>query len=459
MEEIRDRWLAAIERHRHHPTAPANDRIWAPELEACSRDELRAIQSDKLVHAVAYMAARAPMYARKLAAAGIDPRDIRGVEDLTALPVVTKHDMSASVQDAPPWGEYTAVDDARWASDGWQVFQTSGTTAASRPFRYTQLDRELWAWADARAVYAMGVRRGRDVGMMLFGYGPHVAMWGLHHALLLMGVPQLAAGGLDTRTRARAIERMGPTVLGCTPSYALHLASVMHDMGIDPAATAVRIIVAMGEPTPPASAARIRELWGAEVHQFYGCTEAAPSCGGYTCAAGNLHFLEDTHILETLDPDTWQPVPDGQPGVSVVTNLISEASPQIRFVVGDYTTLSYEPCACGRTHVICQGGFSGRADDMLNIRGVTLFPSAIEQIIRSFDELGEEFKVVVEQRDDLDELTLVVEARDPAQEDALRDRLAGAFRAELELRPGIEFLPYGTLPKTEFKANRVEDRR
>jgi len=459
MDESRDRWLAAIERHRHHPGAPADDRAWEPELEICSREALRAVQSDKLPLAVAYMAAHSPMYARKLDAAGIATQDIRGIDDLRLLPPVTKDEMGESVSSAPPWGDYTAIDDARWASDGWQVFQTSGTTAASRPFRYTQLDRNLWAWADARAAHAMGVRRGRDVGMMLFGYGPHVAMWGLHHALLLMGVPQLAAGGLDTRTRARTIERMGPTVLGSTPSYALHLASAMQDMGIDPAASAVRIIVAMGEPIPPASAKRIRQLWGAEVHQFYGCTEVSPSGGGYTCEAGSLHFLEDTDILETLDPETWQPVAEGQRGVSVVTNLMSDASPQIRFVVGDYTTLSDEGCDCGRTQVVCQGGFTGRADDMLNIRGVTLFPSAIEQVIRSFPELGEEFKIVVDRRSDLDELTLVVEARDGGHEAVLRDRLIGAFRAALELRPTVDFLPYGTLPKTEFKAKRVEDRR
>jgi phenylacetate-CoA ligase len=214
---------------------------------------------------------------------------------------------------------------------------------------------------------------------------------------------------MDTRTRAATIERMSPTVLGCTPSYALHLGHAMSEMGIDPALTAVRILIVMGEPTPPSTRQRIQELWQAEIHQFYGCTEAAPSCGGYTCEAGNLHFLEDTHVLETLDPETWQPVPAGQPGVSVVTNLMSEASPQIRFVVGDYTTLSYDGCECGRTHVVCVGGFSGRVDDMLNIRGVTLFPSAVEDVIRSIPALGEEFKIVVSSNGTLDELTLVVD--------------------------------------------------
>jgi phenylacetate-CoA ligase len=460
MEETRERWLASIERNQRNLTTPGDERYWSPELDTVGRERLWEIQSDKLPAAVAYMAANSAMYARKLADAGVEPGDVSSIDDLKLLPVVTKEDMSRSVAENPPWGDYTAVDDQLWKRSGWQLFQTSGTTAAPRAFRYTQRDRQLWAWTNARAVYAMGIRSGRDVGMMLFGYGPHVAMWGLHHALLLMAVPQLPVGGMDTRARAAMIDRLAPTVLGCTPSYALHLGAVMTDMGIDPAHTAVRILVVMGEPTPPSTRRRIEELWGAEVHQFYGCTEVAPSCGGYTCEAGSLHFLEDTHVLETLDPDTWEEVPDGQPGISVVTNLMSEASPQLRFVVGDYTTLSYDGCECGRTHVVCVGGFSGRADDMLNIRGVTLFPSAVEDVVRSIPELGEEFKIVVSSSGTLDELTLVVEHRDTSVDSAsVLVRLETSFRAQLELRPRIETLPYGTLPKTEFKAKRVEDQR
>lgn len=456
----RKKWFDAIERNRTDWLAPGSDRYWAPSLDGVSRDELHSIHSDKLPHAVAYMASYSPMYAQKLTDAGIAPQDIRSVDDLSILPVVTKWDMSASIQHDNPWGAFTAIDNERWLTDGWQVFSTSGTTAEPRSFRYTQYDRELWAWANARALYAMGVRRGRDVGMMLFGYGPHVAMWGMHHGMLLMGVPQLAAGGLDTRTRVLAIERQKPTVLSCTPSYALHLSAVMQEMGIDPADTSVRILVAAGEPVPEASQKRIEKIWDAQVHQFYGCTEVAPSCGGYTCEAGAMHFLEDTHKVETLDPETHKPVEPGERGISVVTNLMSEASPQIRFEVGDYTTLSHEPCPCGRTHVVCEGGFAGRADDMLNIRGITLFPSSVESVVRGLPGLGEEFKIVLSRRGELDEITVVVERQDTSISNAdLAEAVGSAFRARLELRASVDVLEYGTLPKTMFKAKRVEDRR
>jgi phenylacetate-CoA ligase len=455
------RWLAALDDWRRQPDGPANERHWAPELEAVSRDELRSIQSAKLPPAVAYMYERCPLFRANCERRGIEPGDVRGVEDLTSLPITTKSDMSRSREETPPWGGYTAVDDDLWRERGWQLFQTSGTTGAPRAFRYTQVDREQWAWTDARAMHAMGIRGGRDVGMMCFGYGPHVAMWGVHHAMILMGVANVSGGGLDTRARAAAIDRYRPTFIAATPSYALYLAATMQDLGLDPAASSVERVMCGGEPLPPSTQERIGEAWGARVHQFYGCTEVAPSCGGYTCPSA-MHFMEDTHILETVDPDTLEPVAEGERGLSVVTNLCSEASPQIRFLVGDYTTLDHDGCECGRSHVRALGGFAGRADDMLNVRGVTLFPSAIEQVIRAFPELGEEFQIVIESKGSMDELTVVAEPLDrvpEAEHERLAGRLEGAFRAELELRPGIELKPYGTLPKTEFKARRVRDLR
>jgi phenylacetate-CoA ligase len=459
--EIRKNWINTILKWKLNPDQPATDTIWSPELEASSRDRLREIQSEKLVHAVRYMYEFSSFYRKKLDEEGIKPEDIKSIDDLPKLPIIFKDEMSADIKANPPFGTYTAVDDQMWKETGWQLFNTSGTTAEPRAFRYTQFDREMWSWTDARALYSMGIRSGKDVAMLMFGYGPHVAMWGMHYALNKMNVPIIPAGGMDTRTRAYAISRFHPTVIAATPSYALYLGNTLQEMGMDPAYSSVRIIICLGEPIPPATAKRIQDMWHAEIHQFYGCTEAAPSCGGYTCPYG-VHFMEDTHIIETVDPDTLKPVPEGKPGVSVVTNLCSEGSPQIRFMVGDFTTLSYEPCQCGRTHVRAVGGFSGRADDMLNIRGVTLFPSAIEEVVRGFDELGDEFQIVLS-RDErgLDEFTVIVEVKNNVNisEEELNHKLESAIRARCELRPKIQIESYGTLPKTEFKAKRVKDLR
>jgi phenylacetate-CoA ligase len=287
-------------------------------------------------------------------------------------------------------------------------------------------------------------------------------MWGVHYGLNLMGIP-IVPGGVDTNARCGLIDRYGVTLLAATPSYLLFLANTMREHGLDPAASTVRRVITGGEPVPQTTQDRIAEAWGCEVHQFYGCTEAAPSAGGYTCGAGPwIHCMEDTHVLETVDPETLQPVPDGERGLSVITNLFSDASPQLRFLVGDYTTLTHEPCPCGRTHVRALDGFSGRADDMLNVRGVTLFPSAVEHVVRGREELGDEFQIVLTSRDGLDELELVVEAQASVAAgdyEPLAQRVADVFRARLELRPSVTVVAPDTLPKTEFKAKRVRDER
>ncbi len=319
-------------------------------------------------------------------------------------------------------------------------------------------------------MWAMGFRPGRDAAMLAFGYGPHVWLWGVHYALNLMRIPIVTAGGLDTRIRARFIDQYKPTILACTPSYALYFASVMREMGIDPQATSVRVLFCAGEPgfSVPATRRRLEQEWGADLHEFYGCTEAAPAAGGYTCteAVGQkdgpvaTHLMADTHIWETVAPDTLQPVQRGQRGLSVVTNLFSEASPQLRFLVGDFTTLDGRLCACGRTHGRAAGGFLGRADDMLNIRGVTLFPTAIEDAVRRISELAEEFRIVVSSERDMDVLTVTVEPRPevaPGRYQILRNLVQTEIVSRCEVRPNIDVVSPGTLPKTEFKARRVQD--
>jgi phenylacetate-CoA ligase len=216
--------------------------------------------------------------------------------------------------------------------------------------------------------------------------------------------------------------------------------------------------------------ARLEATWGAELHEFYGCTEAAPTAGAHSCAQvsaakdeqPSLHMIDDTHVWEVVDPATMEPVPDGQPGLSVVTNLCSEASPQLRFLVGDLTTLTREPCRCGRTSTRALGGFLGRADDMLNVRGVTLFPSAVEDAVRRVPEIGDEFEIVLSTERDLDVLTVRVECRQGvqgAEHDVIAKRVETEVVSRCELRPVVEVLAHGVLPRTQQKARRVKDQR
>src|SRR5216684_3731143 len=223
MDEIRAQWLQAVTRYVRNPDRPHNERCWASGLDDASRDEVCEIQSDKLRVAVRFAYHSIPFYRRKFDRIGLDPRQIRSIDDLALIPITTKYEMADDVAQHPPWGTYTSIDDQAWLERGWQIFSTSGTTGHSRPFRYTYFDRQIWAWNDARALWAMGFRPGRDVALIAFGYGPHVWLWGVHYAFNLMGIPIVTAGGLDSSARARCIERYKPTILACTPSYALYL--------------------------------------------------------------------------------------------------------------------------------------------------------------------------------------------------------------------------------------------
>jgi phenylacetate-CoA ligase len=467
-EATRRTWLEVIERFRHDPDVPSTPLYWSPSLDCASREELRAIQDAKLAAAVPFLYENSAFYRRRFDRLGLLPTDIRSVDDLAKWPVVDKAEMVADALEHPPYGTYTTMSEAVWAERGWMMFASSGSTGAPRVFRYTQIDRELWAWANARALHAMGFKKGDSV-FMITGYGPHVWAWGVQYALAKMGLPTIPGGGMDARARANIVLRFQPTVLLCTPSYALHLARVMQEMGADPRATSVRLLFLAGEPgmSIAATRERIQELWDARMVEFYGCTEAAPSAGGYSCPAAQAadgsvatHLLEDAQVWETVDAVERRALPPGERGLTVCTNLNSESSPQLRFLVGDYTTLDTARCACGRTHVRAIGSFAGRADDLINLRGIKMFPVQIEEAVRSIAGTGDEYEIALATDGaGLDVMTVRVEHPDFAAADRLEALIAGEIRTRCEVRVDVEVLRPGTLPKTEFKAARVKDRR
>ncbi len=462
-------WLETIERFRFDPDVPASDRYWSPRLDGASRDEIRTIQEAKLRALLPFLYENSPFYRRRFDRLGLLPTDISGLDDLAAKwPVVDKQEMSEDARDHPPYGTYTTMTDAVWAERGWMMFSTSGTTGVPRVFRYSQIDRELWAWANARALHAMEFRKG-DTVFMITGYGPHVWAWGVQAGLAKMGLPVIPGGGMDARARANIVLRFKPSILLCTPSYALHLGRVMQEMGADPRAGGVRQLFIAGEPGMgvPATRERIQDLWGARLVEFYGCTEAAPSAGGFSCPASQgqdrsvaTHLLEDVQIWEVVDAADHRALPDGARGLTVCTSINSEASPQLRFLVGDYAVLDRRPCACGRSHARAVGSFAGRADDLINLRGVKMFPVQVEEAVRSIGGTGDEFEILLASDDaGMDVMTVRVEHTDFAAGEPLSRRIAGEIRSRCEVRVDVEVLRPGTLPKTEFKAKRVKDTR
>ena len=264
--------------------------------------------------------------------------------------------------------------------------------------------------------------------------------------------------------RARMVDRFKPTVICGTTSYALHLGRVMEEIGLDPAESSVRLMLVGGEPGTGVKNTRdrLQGLWGATMAEFYGCTEASPHCGGYSCPASeasdgtiSTHLMEDIQIWELVDPDTNEIVKEGERGLTVCTNLNSESSPQLRFLVGDYTTFNKERCDCGRTHVRAVGSFSGRADDLINLRGIKMYPVQIEEAVRSVPGIGDEYEVVLSTNaEGLDIMSVRVE-----HEMDVGAAVQDAVRTSCEIRSDVEILAPGTLPKTEFKAKRVRDER
>ena len=472
--DSRERWLAVLHKFSRGLAEPATRKYWAPQFETASRSRIRDIQEEKLRAMLPYLYEHSAFYRDKFRAAKLRPSDIRSLDDLARFPITTKNEMADDVVAHPPWGTYTPIDERTWQAHGWMVFSTSGTTTTPRSFRYTAIDREIWASTSARALYAMGVRAG-DTALTCTNYNPHVFFWSTHYALNLMRVAVIP-GGVQTERRVQMIALYQPNLLIATPSYALHLANAMRVAGLDPAASSIRKVICGGEPASgiPSTRRRIEQTWNAEFHDVFGCTEAVPAGWAFTCREGlrsvgfqpasevSTHVQEDLQIWETVDPVTMEPVAEGSAGLTVVTNLNSEGSPQLRFMVGDFATLDYSRCVCGRTLARARGGFAGRADDMLNVRGQKVFPSVIEEVVRGFEVLADEFQIVLETEGVMDTFTIVAETRDHihgSESDRVRELITAEIVRQCELRPRVRLVAPGTLPKTEFKARRVIDRR
>ncbi len=462
-EATRTVWKKILEKYHEDRDTPLDGNYWS-EKDTWSRDRIRAVQNEKIAAVAPFLYENSAFYRRRFDKLGLAPTDITSVETmLDNWPVVTKTEMMEDAAENQPYGTYTTCGDAEWKDRGWMLFSSSGSTGIPRVFRYTHFDRGYWEQANARALYSGGLRQG-DSALPMVGFGPHVFAWGVQYTFAKMGLPIIPGGGMDGKARAGLIERFRPTILVCTPSYLLYLARTMQGMGQDPAQSSVRWLVTGGEPFSGIKGTlnRIQDLWGATSVEFYGCTEASPHCGGYSCPKYQMgdepfiHFLEDIQHWETVDANELTPVAEGERGLTVCTNLNSESSAQLRFLVGDYTRLSHEPCACGRNHLRGMGCLTGRTDDLINLRGIKFFPVQIEEAVRAISGTGDEFQIrLTKQADGLDVMTVVVEHADQG----VAVRVTEEIRSRCEIRCTVEIVAPNSLPKSKMKAKRVFDER
>ena len=472
MSDIRQQWREVVRKYTPHWEMPDNDAVWAPELETCCRSRLREIQGEKLAVAYRYLWHCSSFYRQKFEQAGLGPESVQGIDDLIKIPVTQREEWVEDQEAHPPWGTFSPISQEYWLDEGWMFYSTSGTTAKfPRVFRHTSHDRDMWTYLGARALHAMGIHRG-DIALICFAYGTATAFWGMHYSLNTMRIPIIPGGGANTERRAMFIENYRPTVLMGTPSYAMYLGRKMETMGLCPRKSSIRLLCLSGEPGAcvPAGKNRLEELWGAEAHDHFGCTEIAGPPVGYTCAyqvnrgQGQVesHMTEDIYIPEALDPETLQPVPEGTPGILAVSNLFSESHPIPRYLMGDWVTITTEPCGCGRTHARAIGGLQGRNDRLLKIRGLMFFPAAIEDAIRCQPEVGDEFRVEIDHIDDMDQIRVTIEPNpDNGQMDDRRrsEKVARELKGLLGIRVDVAVVPYGSLARSQFKSDRVVDRR
>lgn len=415
-------------------------------LETLDPEALRAHQWARFKSLARAVYPANPFITRKWRSAGVEsPEDLQSWEDFFGLPLTVKAELIGDQAAHPPFGENLTFPLARYV----RVHQTSGTSGA--PLRWLDTQESWDWWARCWGFVLRGAGLGpEDRVFFPFSFGLFVGFWTGFEGARALGCLAIPGGGQDSVQRLAAIEALGATAICCTPSYALHLAEVARGRGVDLRKGNVRATVHAGEPGAgiPSVRACIEEAWGAKAYDHAGMTEMGAY--GYECAAqAGPHVNESEFIAEVLDPATGAPASEGE---LVLSNLGRAGSPLLRYRTGDRVRVASGPCECERTFTRLAGGILGRVDDMLIIRGVNVFPSAIEGIVRRFPAVGE-FTIEVYRRAQMDEVRLLLEVHDGAAHVVTSVR--EAVRVELGIRVEVVTVPVRSLPRYELKARRL----
>ncbi len=418
--------------------------------ERADRVALVESQFDRLGNMIDTLLVSNPFYRQKLIGSGIErSRDVTP-DSLVDVPFTTKEELSDDQADHPPFGTNLTHPIDRYV----RVHQTSGTTGT--PLRWMD-DEPGWSWFTKGwvSVFRAAGLTSRDRVFFAFGFGPFIGFWSAFEGCQRIGAMAIPGGTMDSVQRLQAILDNGATVLCSTPTYALRLAEVAEAEGIDLAGSDIQVTIHGGEPGAglASTRARIEAAWGARCYDHAGATEVGP--WSYECSQqAGLHLNEGEFIFEVIDPETGASTDEGE---LVITNLGRVGSPVLRYRTGDRVRLHPEMCSCGRTYRRLEGGVIGRMDDALIVRGVNVYPSAIENVIRACEGAGE-FAVDVFRRGTMDDIEVRVEAQ-PSLADAVCERIGRTLRDALALRTSVQAALPGSLPRFELKAQRVNDHR
>ncbi len=425
-----------------------------PAMETLPRERLAVLQLEKLQAMLAELWGRNAFYTDKLKKAGVGPDEVRTLADLSRLPLTTKHELTADQAARPPFGTNLTYPLEAYI----RYHQTSGTTGA--PLRVLDTE-ESWDWWGRCWGYVLSGAglTAADRLFSAFSFGPFIGFWSAVEGARRIGAMMIPGGGRDSPQRLELMRESGATALCCTPTYALRLAEVARERNFDLHALPVRATIHAGEPgaNVPATKRRIEESWGAKCYDHAGASEVGAHSFECEAQPGGIHIIESEFIVEVLDPATGQTVEPGARGELVITNLGRLGFPILRYRTGDVVQVNTEPCVCGRAFARFQGGILGRADDMITVRGVNVFPSAVENIIRRFNEV-DEFRVTVHTVRHMDEMDVEVELAEDADPNTVA-AIGQAIDTMLAFRPNVRLVPRGTLPRFELKAKRFHVQR
>ncbi|MDH6534230.1 phenylacetate--CoA ligase [Parabacteroides sp. 52] len=427
---------------------------WQKDIETLSQEELQKMQLDKLKQTIA-LASNSPFYNKLFTENNISPDSIQSLEDLKKIPFTTKSDL----RDNYPFG-MAAIP----IKDCVRLHSSSGTTGNPTVVLHSAKDLDAWANQVARCMYMVGLR-DTDVFQNTSGYGMFTGGLGFQYGAEKLGALTVPAAAGNTKRQIKFITDFGTTCLHIIPSYATRLAEVMYEEGVDPRRdTQLKTICIGAEPHSEEQRKRIEQLLGVKAYNCFGMSEMNGPGVAFECTEQNgLHIWEDYVIVEIVDPETLEPVPEGEIGELVLTTINREAMPLLRYRTRDLTHIIPGACACGRTHKRI-ARFKGRSDDMIILKGVNLFPIQIEKILMQFKELGSNYLITLETIGNSDEMLIEVELSDLFTDDytvlqRLTKNITRQLKDELLLTPRLKMVAKGSLPVQEGKAVRVKDLR
>ena len=422
--------------------------------EGLSREFLRKLQTERLKSTIA-TCLRSSFYGARLGGLGIRAEDITSPDDIKKLPFTTKDDLRGNY----PYGFLCQPMDQYV-----RLHASSGTTGTPTAIFYTQNDINSWAGLVARCMYAVGLRKG-DVFQNMSGYGLFTGGLGIHYGSERLGCLTVPAGAGNSKRQLKLLRDFHVTGVHIIPSYALHFATFLQQEGVDPRSLDWRFALVGAEPHTEEVRQRIQELLGVKAYNSYGLTEMNGPGVAFECAEqAGMHLWEDAYIAEIIDPETGQWVKEGEVGELVMTTLCRDGMPLLRYRTRDLTRFIPGSCACGRTHVRIDR-ITGRADDMLIIKGCNIYPMQIEQALMSLPEVAQNYVIELFQEGEMDQLRIKVEIKDDYfVEDmraltTLQKKITARLRDEILVTPRVELIQHNSIPKSEGKAVRVVDLR